>query len=117
MPRTERFANDVDEDDWGGADGLDDWDDDTEGDEDLDGDDVDEEASEFDARFAAPLTLEDSVARVAAAAGEHASWYLGGQIAVPAGEMVCRGCGCRDSQGCPGGCLWAAPNLCSRCVS
>jgi hypothetical protein len=28
---------------------------------------------------------------------------------------VCRGCGCSDERACPGGCVWAEPNLCSRC--
>jgi hypothetical protein len=33
-----------------------------------------------------------------------------------AGEPRCARCGCSDSRSCPGGCVWAAPNLCSRCV-
>ncbi len=28
----------------------------------------------------------------------------------------CRGCGCTDTQACPGGCSWVEPNLCSACV-
>lgn len=31
-------------------------------------------------------------------------------------ETACRGCGCSDSRGCSGGCVWATPALCSRCV-
>ena len=31
-------------------------------------------------------------------------------------EAVCFGCGCSDSRRCPGGCVWATPTLCSRCV-
>jgi hypothetical protein len=28
----------------------------------------------------------------------------------------CRVCGCTDDRACPGGCVWAEPNLCSRCA-
>jgi hypothetical protein len=31
-------------------------------------------------------------------------------------EPSCRVCGCTQSQACAGGCIWAEPNLCSRCV-
>ena len=31
-------------------------------------------------------------------------------------EAVCAVCGCSQSRACPGGCVWAAPNLCSRCA-
>lgn len=31
-------------------------------------------------------------------------------------ETRCDGCGCVDSEACLGGCSWAAPGLCSRCV-
>ena len=29
---------------------------------------------------------------------------------------TCTRCGCTDVHGCPGGCLWVAPNLCSQCA-
>lgn len=29
---------------------------------------------------------------------------------------ACRRCGCTEAIGCPGGCAWAAPDLCSACV-
>jgi hypothetical protein len=32
------------------------------------------------------------------------------------GERTCAGCGCSESQSCPGGCIWATETLCSRCV-
>ena len=40
---------------------------------------------------------------------------------LPSGELlvdgpVCQRCGCSDLQACPGGCVWATPDLCSRCV-
>lgn len=39
------------------------------------------------------------------------------QARITAGlEMACRLCGCSDTAACPGGCIWYAPNLCSRCV-
>lgn len=28
---------------------------------------------------------------------------------------TCRSCGCTDEHGCPEGCYWAAPDLCSLC--
>jgi hypothetical protein len=28
----------------------------------------------------------------------------------------CQNCGCCDENPCPGGCVWATPTLCSRCV-
>ena len=31
-------------------------------------------------------------------------------------EAVCRVCGCSQDDACPGGCIWATPDLCSRCV-
>jgi hypothetical protein len=30
-------------------------------------------------------------------------------------RTVCKGCGCTDSNACPGGCSWATRDLCSRC--
>ena len=31
-------------------------------------------------------------------------------------DDVCRGCGCTDSEACPGGCYWIESDLCSSCV-
>ncbi len=40
------------------------------------------------------------------------------QARIAAGvEHVCVGCGCSESLSCPGGCVWASPNLCSRCAA
>ncbi|HYG60715.1 MAG TPA: DUF1292 domain-containing protein [Symbiobacteriaceae bacterium] len=36
--------------------------------------------------------------------------------AAVAGLDYCRVCGCTDANGCEGGCIWAAPGLCSRCA-
>jgi len=39
------------------------------------------------------------------------------QLRIAAGlETACRACGCSDSLACPGGCVWAEPDLCSRCA-
>ncbi len=40
---------------------------------------------------------------------------------VPTGSALddvprCQACGCTDFEACPGGCIWATPDLCSRCV-
>jgi len=32
-------------------------------------------------------------------------------------EHRCAGCGCSESLPCPGGCIWATSNLCSRCAT
>ncbi len=32
------------------------------------------------------------------------------------GVPACRVCGCTDEDGCPGGCWWVEPDLCSRCA-
>ncbi|MGH8073701.1 MAG: Lar family restriction alleviation protein [Lysobacter sp.] len=31
--------------------------------------------------------------------------------------MRCRHCGCTDTQACPGGCWWSAPEVCSSCAA
>jgi hypothetical protein len=31
-------------------------------------------------------------------------------------DWVCQGCGCSGGDPCPGGCVWATPELSSRCV-
>jgi hypothetical protein len=33
-----------------------------------------------------------------------------------ADDGVCRMCGCTARRGCEGGCIWATPDLCSRCA-
>lgn len=34
----------------------------------------------------------------------------------PLGGAFCQGCGCSEFEPCEGGCVWATPTLCSRCV-
>lgn len=31
-------------------------------------------------------------------------------------EPTCRVCGCSEFNACEGGCIWAEPDLCSRCA-
>ncbi len=39
------------------------------------------------------------------------------QMRIAAGEeRACLACGCSETRACSGGCIWATPNLCSRCV-
>jgi hypothetical protein len=39
------------------------------------------------------------------------------QLRIWAGkEHACRVCGCSESRACSGGCIWAEPDLCSRCA-
>jgi len=35
---------------------------------------------------------------------------------LPPGPGVCRVCGCTDEHGCPEGCWWVEPDLCSSCA-
>ncbi|HVL65763.1 MAG TPA: hypothetical protein VM364_00745 [Vicinamibacterales bacterium] len=95
---------------------ADEFDDLPDDEDDFDGEpDEDEE----DDDYLAPLSPADTVPLLAAARQEAAPRWLqaDGRIRMPAGEMTCRVCGCSDSRACRGGCLWAAPNLCSRCVA
>jgi hypothetical protein len=38
------------------------------------------------------------------------------EIRAELGLPPCRGCGCSDDHGCPEGCWWATPDLCSNCA-
>jgi hypothetical protein len=39
------------------------------------------------------------------------------QVKIARGEeTACIECGCSESRACSGGCVWALPNVCSRCV-
>ena len=52
--------------------------------------------------------------------GQRAKWpkAVSGISTVAKGESErkCRVCGCTDDYGCPEGCWWVEPNLCSRCA-
>lgn len=57
-----------------------------------------------------PLVLEpDLVADLLAEEDERLARIAAGV------EHQCSNCGCSESLPCPGGCVWATPNLCSRC--
>jgi hypothetical protein len=62
-----------------------------------------------------PLTLEQVCARLEAAAAD-APMYRADGTFVFSPEGVCRVCGCTNERACPDGCVWAEPNLCSRCA-
>ena len=102
---------DFDEDELDELEDFDDEDDDFYGEPDEDEDDEDE--------YLSPMTPAESVQVLTAARQEVEPRWLGadGLMRLTAGEMTCRVCGCSDTRSCPGGCLWAAPNLCSRCVA
>jgi hypothetical protein len=85
-------------------------------DEDLDGEEPDVEEAELEDCIA-PMTPEESVQYLAAAAMQSGSFVRGGGIVLPTGAMRCRICGCSEERACVGGCVWAAPNLCSQCVA
>jgi hypothetical protein len=65
------------------------------------------------------LTIEDVADRLAAAAAT-AGWASVDAAAHASRAnvgMACRVCGCTEDAACPGGCLWAAPGLCSQCAA
>ena len=86
--------------------------------DDFDGEpEEDDEEAEFESLRS--MTVEDTVQVLAAArlATPDPRWLESdGLIHMPS-EMRCRVCGCTEDRACDGGCLWAAPNLCSRCVA
>ena len=78
----------------------------------------------FDEPFGAPSSPAETRAALARAAAEFEGAFPGGlvefqrQQRIAAGtEHACTRCGCSESRSCPGGCVWATPTLCSRCVS
>jgi hypothetical protein len=61
------------------------------------------------------MDLDEVIARLERAAAEAPTIRADGKfVYTPDGE--CRVCGCTNERGCPGGCIWAEPNLCSRCA-
>lgn len=53
--------------------------------------------------------------RLERAAGEAPTIRADGKFVFTV-EGQCRVCGCTNDRACPGGCVWAEPDLCSRCV-
>jgi hypothetical protein len=61
------------------------------------------------------MDLDEVIERLEQAAAEAPTIRADGKI-VWSDEGVCRSCGCSRERGCPEGCIWAEPNLCSRCA-
>lgn len=114
MTRSPFRVEDIDDDE--DLDDIDD-EDDTLG---LDEDDDDFENDpdpEADLQGLIEMRPEDTVEYLRLAALQAGSFLQSGRVVMPLGEMTCRVCGCSDERACAGGCVWAAPNLCSRCVA
>jgi len=60
------------------------------------------------------MDLDEVTARLEQAAAEGSTIRPDGKIVMTDAE--CRVCGCTNERACPGGCVWAEPNLCSRCA-
>ncbi|HRH68852.1 MAG TPA: hypothetical protein PLB89_05025 [Flavobacteriales bacterium] len=50
------------------------------------------------------------------ARGMQGIWYWRMPEPMPEPEPRCRECGCMDTRGCPEGCAWVEPGLCSECA-
>lgn len=61
------------------------------------------------------MDLDEATERLEQAAAEAPTIRADGKIVYSA-DGTCRACGCTNARGCPGGCVWAEPNLCSRCA-
>jgi hypothetical protein len=60
------------------------------------------------------MDFDEVTERLELAAAEARTIRPDGKIVMT--DAVCRVCGCSDERACPGGCVWAEPNLCSRCA-
>jgi len=83
--------------------------DDEDQDEDLD--DVDDDDPDDDDGDG----LAHAIARLDRAAAAAPTIRPGGKFMFTV-DARCRVCGCTNERACPGGCIWAEPNLCSRCA-
>jgi hypothetical protein len=60
------------------------------------------------------MDRDEVTARLERAAADAPTIFASGKFLMT--DAVCRVCGCSTDRGCPGGCVWAEPNLCSRCA-
>src|SRR5213082_59140 len=60
------------------------------------------------------MDIDEITARLERAAAEAPTIRSDGSFVITA-QGRCRVCGCTDERACAGGCIWAEPNLCSRC--
>lgn len=96
-----------------------------EADDDIDDEDLDDLDDDDDEDFGAdedpgdedddPDEFDFGQARIAAAAAAAPTIRADGSFVLTV-DATCRVCGCTSQHGCPGGCIWAEPNLCSRCA-
>jgi hypothetical protein len=77
---------------------------------------IEEAAAE--AEFTRPLDIWEATAKLERAKAQAPTMIAYGDKVkiVFTLDGVCRVCGCNQHRGCPGGCVWAEPNLCSRCA-
>lgn len=48
---------------------------------------------------------------------QRAEFEYARQLRILSGEeRACLGCGCSETRSCSGGCIWATPTVCSRCM-
>jgi hypothetical protein len=64
-----------------------------------------------------PVLMDEDNQAAAAIMKECARKEFARQLRIARGEeQACAGCGCSETRGCSGGCLWATETLCSRCI-
>lgn len=73
-----------------------------------------EELAEFEAVL--PLLMDRGNPEAEALMEARGRAEFARQLRIARGESVCLVCGCSDTRSCSGGCLWATPTICSRCV-
>lgn len=61
------------------------------------------------------MDVDEVTARLELAAADAPTIRPGGKFVFTL-DGTCRVCGCSNDRACPGGCVWAEPNLCSRCA-
>ncbi len=74
-----------------------------------------EEVSQFVENL--PVLMEEGNPAANAMMKECARLEFARQLRIASGvEVACARCGCSESRGCSGGCLWVTDRLCSRCA-
>jgi hypothetical protein len=64
-----------------------------------------------------PILMDEGNPAATAVMEECARKEFARQLRIAAGgEVACARCGCSETRACSGGCVWATPRICSRCV-